>query len=125
MFNIIQFHHNVCYQFELGPFYSSSITIRDIRRTTKRSGNAPVIPICTVLHSRKLAMHHEMVWMVATDLIPELKTKKAVTVCDDEFQELMKKMMPASHHAACEVCTCSLFFNITNTLLFRTMSCKR
>ena len=51
----------------------------------------------------------KMVWMVATDLIPELKTKKAVTVCDDEFQGLMKKMMPASHHAACEVCTCSLF----------------
>ena len=55
-----------------GPFYSSTVTIRDIRIESVRTGKPPVIPVATVMHSTKQQRDHEMAWMVIIELIPEL-----------------------------------------------------
>ena len=90
-------------QFNLGDFYVSWITIRDIRYIDKKSGKCPVIPGVQVIHERKLALHHEQAWDVITNLIPEFKTKKLVAVSDDEFTSLLEKYIQTGLTAKCEV----------------------
>ena len=78
-------------QFNLGDFYVSWITVRDIRYEDKKSGISPVIPGVQIIHERKLQMHHELAWRIITDLIPEIKTSQFIAVSDDEFTCLLEK----------------------------------
>ena len=89
-------------QFELGDFYCSSVTIRDVRFRTTRNGNAPIIPIAYVIHERKLALHHEIAWKVIVDEIEEIGTKKMVSVSDDEFTNLLESFVKKGFVAKCE-----------------------
>ena len=80
-------------QFDLGDYYVSWITIRDIRYVDKKSGKCPVLPAIQVIHERKLALHHKIAWEVIVDLIPEIKTRKLVATSDDEFTPLLKRFV--------------------------------
>ena len=89
-------------QFGLGDFYVSWLCIRDIRFRNIRTGSVPIIPAVMVIHERKLGMHHEMAWMIMTDLIPEISTKKHLATSDDEFTALMEKFVKNGFVAKCE-----------------------
>ena len=90
-------------QFELGDFYSSTLTIRDIRIKSRRSGKPPVLPVATLLHSWKQQKIHRWAWDEITEQNPELKTKFHIGVSDDEFPALLQEYMLKSFIASCEV----------------------
>ena len=90
-------------QFDLGDYYSSWITIRDIRYIDKKSGKCPVLPAVQVIHERKLALHHQIAWEVITDLIPEIKTRKLVATSDDEFTPLLQRFVQTGLTSKCEI----------------------
>ena len=79
-------------QFQLGDFFCSWISIRDIRCQDRRSGKSPVIPVVQILHERKIQLHHELAWMIIVNLIPEISTKKFVATSDDEFTPVLEKV---------------------------------
>ena len=90
-------------QFDLGDYYSSWITIRDIRYIDKKSGKCPVLPAVQIIHERKLALHHQLAWEVIVDLIPEIKTRKLVATSDDEFTPLLKRFVQKGLVSKCEI----------------------
>ena len=90
--------------FNVGDFYVSYITFRDVTKVSKRTGTAPVFNLATIIHSTKFQMMHRFSWEIITELVPELKNKFHVAVADDEFGDLLRQYMPKSHVAACEVC---------------------
>ena len=90
-------------QFNLGDYYTSWITIRDIRYIDKKSGKCPILPIVQVVHERKLQLHHHLAWEVITDLIPEIKTQKLIAVSDDEFTPLLQNFVKKGLVAKCEI----------------------
>ena len=90
-------------QFNLGDYYVSWITIRDIRYKDKKSGKSPVLPAVQVVHERKLQLHHELAWSIITNLIPEISTRKFVATSDDEFTPLLEKFVGKGLVAKCEV----------------------
>ena len=79
-------------QFQLGDYYVSWISIRDIRLQDKKSGKSPVIPSVQIIHERKLQLHHQLAWSVITNLIPDICTSKFLAVSDDEFTPLLEKV---------------------------------
>ena len=79
-------------QFQLGDYYVSWISIRDIRLQDKKSGKSPVIPSVQIIHERKLQLHHQLAWSVITNLIPEICTSNFLAVSDDEFTPLLEKV---------------------------------
>ena len=88
-------------QFNLGDYYVSWLSIRDIRFRNVRTGSVPILPAVQVIHERKFGMHHEMAWMIMTDLIPEISTKKHLATSDDEFTTLMEKFIKKGFVAKC------------------------
>ena len=79
-------------QFQLGDFYVSWISIRDIRYQDRKSGKCPVIPVCQIIHERKIQLHHQLAWAVIVDLIPEISSSKFLATSDDEFTPLLEKV---------------------------------
>ena len=79
-------------QFQLGDFYISWISIRDIRYQDRKSGKCPVIPVCQIIHERKIQLHHQLAWAVIVDLIPEISSSKFLATSDDEFTPLLEKV---------------------------------
>ena len=79
-------------QFELGDYYVSWISMRDIRFRNKKSLKSPVIPVIQVIHERKYRLHHDLAWSIVTDLIPEICSKKFLAVSDDEFTPVLEKV---------------------------------
>ena len=49
-------------QFNLGDYYVSNVTIRDIRFRNIRTGAVPIIPAFHIVHERKFGLHHEIAW---------------------------------------------------------------
>ena len=47
-------------QFQLGDYYVSWISIRDIRFKDKKSNKSPVIPMAHIMHKRNVQLHHKM-----------------------------------------------------------------
>ena len=90
-------------QFNLGDYYTSWITIRDIRYVDKKSGRCPVIPAVQIIHEKKIQLHHQLAWEVITNLIPEIKTEKLIAVSDDEFTPLLKRFVKKGLVAKCEI----------------------
>ena len=90
-------------QFKLGDYYTSWITIRDIRYVDRKSGKCPIIPVVQVVHERKLQLHHHLAWEVITDLIPEIRTQKFIAVSDDEFTPLLQNFVKKGLIAKCEI----------------------
>ena len=72
-------------QFELGDYYVSTLTMRDPRMESKRSGTIPVVPAFLVLHDRKFAWDHNLALSVIAMYVPELRSKHFIGSSDDEF----------------------------------------
>ena len=51
-------------QFNLGDYYVSNVTIRDIRFRNIRTGAVPIIPAFHIVHERKFGLHHEIAWKI-------------------------------------------------------------
>ena len=81
--------HRLDTQFQLGDFYVSWITIRDICFKSIGSGVAPVIPVAHILHERKIQLQHDIVLRIIVDLVEVFKTKKFMSTSDDEFTNLL------------------------------------
>lgn len=90
-------------QFDLGDYYCSWITIRDIRYKNSKSGKCPVVPAVQVLHERKLKLHHRIAWSIILDLIPEIGTSKFVATSDDEFTDILQLYATNALVTKCEL----------------------
>ena len=90
-------------QFNLGDYYVSWITIRDIRYTNSKSGKSPILPAVQVFHERKLQLHHNMAWSIILDLIPEIGSSKFVATSDDEFTALLERYCSKGLVSKCEI----------------------
>ena len=83
-------------QFNLGPYYVSTLTLRDPRRERKSTMVIPIVPFAMVIHDRKFKWDHRLFMKVITDLVPELKTTMFVSSSDDEFTALLIESFPKS-----------------------------
>mgnify|MGYP007123528172 CR=1 FL=1 len=90
-------------QFELGDFYVSTLTVKDIRLENRETGKNPIVAGFTVLHDRKFQADHETAFRRITELVPELKTQKFVATCDGEFRGLLKSTFKKAFVANCEI----------------------
>ena len=90
-------------QFNLGDYYVSWLTIRDVRFRNIRTGKVPVIPAIQVIHERKLQLHHEIAWKIMANLVEEISTKKHLATSDDEFTELLEKFVHKGFVGKCEI----------------------
>ena len=90
-------------QFNLGDYYVSWITIRDIRFVNRTSGKSPILSAVQVFHERKLQLHHKIAWSIILNLIPEIGTEKFVATSDDEFTPLLEQFVTKGLVTKCEV----------------------
>ena len=90
-------------QFELGDFYVSTLTIKDIRMANRETGICPIFAGFMVLHDRKYQADHEAAFRRITELVPELKTHKFVASSDGEFRGLLGSTFPKAFIANCEI----------------------
>ena len=89
-------------QFNLGDYYVSNVTIRDVRFRNIRTGAVPIIPAFHIVHERKFGLHHEIAWKIMVNLVEEISTKKFVAVSDDEFTNLLEKFVKKGFVGKCE-----------------------
>ena len=79
-------------QFNVGDFYVSSLTIRDVRFRHNSPGKAlPTLPVFMFIHVKKSQSHHNWAFEVMVNLLPELSSTLFVAISDKEFPVLMKR----------------------------------
>ena len=76
--------------------------MRDICFGNVRTGSVPIIHAVMIFHECKLSMKHEMAWMIMTDLIQEISTKKPLATSDEEVTALMERFVRNGCVAKCE-----------------------
>ena len=79
-------------QFNIGDFYVSTLTIRDVRFRHNSKGKAlPILPVFMFLHEKKSQSFHNWAFEVMVNLLPELKRNLFVAISDKEFPNLLKR----------------------------------
>ena len=83
-------------QFNLGPFYVTTVTARDPRMVSKKTDVIPIVPAFLIIHEHKYQLDHQLALKMITTVVPELRQKHFVSSSDAEFTSLLIQAFPKS-----------------------------
>ena len=89
---------------QVGDFYVSTLTIRDVRfRSNSPDQALPVLPAFMFIHEKKSQSYHTWAFEVIVKELPELSKTLFLAISDNEFRPTMTKHFPKAFVALDEI----------------------